>query len=213
MANTLSLHDALPIFLQAHHQETIKRVAGRDGEVILQPIVGVQPLVIFGGGHIARALSRIASIAGFTVTVIDDREEYANSGRFPEAAQTLVAEIDEAFQQIPFNSSTSIVIVTRGHSTDEAILERAVKTSARYIGMIGSTKKVITTYSQLRKQGVPIPLLKRVAAPIGLDIGAVSAEEIAVSILAEVIQVRRGRPVSTVAMSDRIKAWFDGENR
>jgi xanthine dehydrogenase accessory factor len=195
--------------LQAHHHETIKRIAGRDGEVILQPIVGVQPLVIFGGGHIARTLSRIATIAGFTVTVVDDREEYANPRRFPEAAQTLAAGVDEAFQQIQFKSSTSIVIVTRGHSTDAAILERAVRTSSRYIGMIGSTKKVITTYSQLQKQGVPLPLLKRVAAPIGLDIGAVSAEEIAVSILAEVIQMRRGSPGASVTMTGRLKEWFD----
>lgn len=198
--------------LQAHHQETIKRIAGRDGEVILQPMIGVQPLVVFGGGHIARALSKIATVAGFSVTVVDDRKEYANPSRFPEAAQTLVAGVDEAFQQIQFSSSSSIVIVTRGHSTDAAVLERAVRTPARYIGMIGSTKKVITTYSQLQKQGVPLPLLKRVAAPIGLNIGAVSAEEIAVSILAEVIQIRRGRPDSTTAMSDRIKVWFDGEN-
>jgi len=194
---------------QAHRQEAIKRVPARRGELIIQPIIGLQPLIIFGGGHIAKYLSRIATTAGFSVTVIDDRAEYANAARFPEASRTLAVKFDEAFGHLDVKPSTSIVIVTRGHATDAGVLRRAVCTSARYVGMIGSSKKVISTYAQLKEQGVPISLLKRVAAPIGLDIGAVSAEEIAVSIVAELIQVRRGKRGAPAAMSDRVKEWFD----
>lgn len=194
---------------QAHHQEAIRRVPVREGELIIQPIMGLQPLIIFGGGHVARFLSAIATTVGFSVTVVDDRAEYANPARFPEASRTLAMKFDEAFEHLDVKPSTSIVIVTRGHATDASVLGRAVSTSARYIGMIGSSKKVISAYTQLKEQGVPISLLKRVAAPIGLDIGAVSAEEIAVSIVAELIQVRRGKRGASAAMSDRMKEWFD----
>ena len=194
---------------QAHHQEAIKRMTVRDGELIIQPIIGLQPLIIFGGGHVARFLSKIATTVGFSVTVVDDRAEYANPARFPEASRTLAVKFDEAFEHLDVKPSTSIVIVTRGHATDASVLGCAVGTAARYIGMIGSSKKVISAYTQLKEQGVPISLLKRAAAPIGLDIGAVSAEEIAVSIVAELIQVRRGKRAASAAMSDRMKQWFD----
>lgn len=194
---------------QAHRQETVKIVVGSTARILIQPIIGLQSLIIFGGGHIGRSLSKIATIAGFTVTIIDDREEYANARRFPEASQTLAVKFQEAFQHIDIRPSTSIVIATRRHQTDGEVLERAVKTPARYIGMIGSSKKVASTYAQLQKDGVPVLLLKRVHAPIGLDIGAVTAEEIAVSIVAELIQVRRGIPAASASMWRRMNQWFD----
>lgn len=194
---------------RAHREESVECVPGLKGEMIIQPIVGIQPLIIFGGGHIGRSLSKIAPGAGFTVTVVDDRQEYAHPGRFPDDVRTLSKSWSDAFAELQVKPSASIVIVTRGHESDKEVVQYAMRTPARYIGMIGSGKKVIATYARLREEGVPIALLKRVHAPIGLEIGAVTAEEIAVSILAELIQVRRGSHSSPATMSKRMEQWFD----
>jgi xanthine dehydrogenase accessory factor len=200
-------------FLQAlqrsKREETVHRVGGRNGEVILQPIVGTQPLVIFGGGHVGRSLAKMAALSGFTVTVVDDREEYAQKARFPEAAHVVAKSWDAAFNEIRFKPSSSIVIVTRGHQSDAEVLRHAVNIPARYVGMIGSKKKVMATYSKLLDEGVPEPSLRRIHAPIGLDIGAVTAEEIAVSIVAELIRARRGFQSSSVPMSGQMSSWFE----
>jgi xanthine dehydrogenase accessory factor len=194
---------------RAHREESVECVPGLKGEMIIQPIVGIQPLIIFGGGHIGRSLSKTAAGAGFTVTVVDDRQEYAYPGRFPEDVRTLSKSWSDAFVDLHVQPSASIVIVTRGHESDKEVLRHAMRTPARYIGMIGSGKKVTATYAQLQEEGVPIALLKRVHAPIGLEIGAVTAEEIAVSIVAELIQVRRGSHSSAATMSKRMEQWFD----
>jgi xanthine dehydrogenase accessory factor len=123
--------------------------------------------------------------------VIDDREQYANSTRFPRASQTLAINFFSAFDHISVKSSSYIVIVTRGHQYDGEILEHALRTSASYIGMIGSLRKVETIYERLLKHGVPIERLKRVHAPIGIELGAVTPEEIAISIIAQLIRIRR----------------------
>lgn len=177
--------------------------------MIIQPVVGIQPLVICGGGHVGRCLSKIAAATGFTVTVVDDRQEYASVGRFPEATRTISLKWSEAFSQIGVSPSTSIVIVTHGHESDKEVLRLAIATPARYIGMIGSGKKVAATYDSLRKQGVPVEAFKRIHAPIGLDIGAVTAEEIAVSIVAELIRERRRYRGVSSPLSDRMTRWFD----
>lgn len=194
---------------QAHRQETLKRVSCQSGEIIIEPIIGFQPLIIFGGGHIGTALSKIAATAGFSVAVVDDREEYAKPERFPEASLTLAVPFGKAFDRVNVTPSTSIVIVTRGHQSDREVLEHALSTPARYIGMIGSKRKVISLFERLREQGISLALLKRVHAPIGLDIGAVTAEEIAVSIVAELIRVRRGIHSPSAPLSDGMKQWFD----
>ena len=188
---------------------SIVRLKGLVGEINVQAIPGVDSLVICGGGHIGRSLSKIASIAGFAVTVVDDREEYARASRFPEAAHVLVRQWSAPFSEIAIRESTSIVIVTRGHEFDKEVLRQAVTTPARYIGMIGSVKKVSATYDALRKEGMPISVLKRLHAPIGLDIGAITADEIAVSIVAELIKARRGFHALSVPLSTRLKTWFD----
>jgi xanthine dehydrogenase accessory factor len=198
---------------RAHREESVECVPGLKGEMSIQPIVGIQPLIIFGGGHIGRSLSTIAAGAGFTVTVVDDRQEYAHPGRFPDDVQTLSKSWSEAFAELQVKPSASIVIVTRGHESDKEVLRHAMRTPARYIGMIGSSRKVTATYARLQEEGVPIALLKRVHAPIGLEIGAVTAEEIAVSIVAELIQVRRGSHGSAATMSKRMKRWFDKEEQ
>ena len=176
---------------RSHREEVVARIAAQKGELIIQPIVGIQPLIICGGGHVGRCLSRVAAATGLTVTVIDDRVEYATPGRFPEASLTVSKQWNKAFAEIPVKPSTSIVIVTHGHESDKAVLRLAIGTPARYIGMIGSGRKVAATYDGLRKEGVPLEALQRVHAPIGLDIGAITAEEIAISIVAELIRERR----------------------
>jgi xanthine dehydrogenase accessory factor len=200
-------------FLQAlqrsQREEAVHRVEGRNGEVIIQPIVGTQPLVIFGGGHVGRSLATMAALSGFMVTVVDDREEYAQKARFPEAMHVVSKSWAAAFSELRFKPSSSIVIVTRGHQSDAEVLRHAVDTPARYIGMIGSRKKVVATFAKLLSDGVPESALRRVHAPIGLDIGAVTAEEIAVSIVAELIRARRGFQSPSVPMSGQMSTWFE----
>ncbi len=191
-------------------QDDVRRFKTATGEIIIQPIKGNPELVIFGGGHVSVHLAKIASIAGFSTTVIDDRQEYADPSRFPGAARVFAAEFGSAFAKISVKPSTYIVIVTRGHASDEGVLENALKTPAKYIGMIGSKRKVIATFEHLLQKGGDRDSLRRVQAPIGLDFGAVTAEEIAVSIVSEMIKIRRGATGPTSSAADSIKPWFDG---
>lgn len=162
-------------------------------EVLLEPILSEPTLYIFGAGHISQQLSPLAKRVHFKVVVIDDREMFANRERFPEADEVMVSRFEECFDRFSIDESSYIVIVTRGHLYDGFILEQAVKTNARYIGMIGSKKKIRTLYQNLMEKGVPKEALNRVHAPIGLDIHSETPEEIGVSIIAELIKVR-GEP-------------------
>jgi xanthine dehydrogenase accessory factor len=192
-------------------RQTLVRLPVSGGEFIIEPVIGLQDLIIFGGGHVSKYVSRSAAMAGFRVTVIDDRPEYANPQRFPEAHKTLAMGFDDSWDQIEVRPSTSIVIVTRGHKFDERVLERAVQTKARYIGMIGSKRKVISTFTHLASRGISVDLLRNVRAPIGLGIGALTAEEIGISITAELIAVRRGAVSPAGAMSGRVAEFFQGD--
>ena len=181
-------------------------VCGGTLEIFVEPILPPADLYIFGAGHVAASLYQVARIAGFDVTVIDDREAYANRERFPEAHQVIAEDFDKATSQIIPTESSYIVIVTRGHRDDMRMLRWAVQTPARYIGMIGSRRKTITIFKELQKEGLPPNLFERVNAPIGLDIGAVTPEEIAVSITAELIAKRRKVERELPHMS-----WFQGQ--
>lgn len=176
-------------------QET-QRLKLPNAELILEPVTGTPSLVVFGGGHVSKFVSRIAAMSGFRVTIVDDREKYSNNIRFPEAVRTLVVDFQEAFNNVEVTSSTFLLIVTRGHEYDELLLEHAIETPASYIGMIGSKRKVLKAYEHLLENGVPVEQLQRVHAPVGIDLGAVTAEEIAVSIVAQLINVRRKGPGS-----------------
>lgn len=165
-------------------------------EVLLEPILSEPTVYIFGAGHISQQLSPLAKRVHFKVVVIDDREMFANRERFPEADEVIVSEFEECFDRFTIDESSYIVIVTRGHLYDGFVLEQAVKTSARYIGMIGSKKKIRTLYQNLMEKGVPKEALNRVHAPIGLDIHSETPEEIGVSIIAELIKAR-GEPVAS----------------
>ncbi|GAC1439578.1 MAG: XdhC/CoxI family protein [Terriglobales bacterium] len=166
-------------------------VCGGTVEIFVEPILPRAMLYIFGAGHVSVNLYRAATTAGFEVSVIDDRESYANRERFPDAREVIAEDFESAFKKIVPNESSYIVIVTRGHRDDMRVLAWAVQTRARYIGMIGSKRKTITIFRELTKQGIPANLFEKVHAPVGLDIGAITPEEIAVAITAELIAVRR----------------------
>lgn len=189
-------------------QQTVTRLPWTGGEVIIEPVIGLQDLFIFGGGHVSRYVSRSASMAGFRVTVIDDRPEYANPRRFPEAFRTLAVPFTDSWDRMEVKQSASIVIVTRGHKFDELVLERAVETPARYVGMIGSKRKVLATFSNLVGRGMARDRLQNVRAPIGLSIGAQTAEEIGISVTAELIAVRRRAFLPAGTMSGRVSEFF-----
>ena len=165
-------------------------ICGGTLEIFVEPILPQPVAYIFGGGHISLALAKSAHAAGFAIVVIDDREQFANTDRFP-MAQEFYTSYEDAFAQIQPNASSYLVIVTRGHRDDMRVLAWAARTSARYLGMIGSKRKVLSVYQALERQGYSPGEFSGVYAPMGLDIGALSPEEIAISITAELIAVRR----------------------
>ena len=166
-------------------------VCGGTLDIFIEPVLPPALLYIFGAGHVALNLYKTAKNAGFDVTMIDDRETYANRERFPDAKDVIAEDYEKAMARLTPNVTSYIVIVTRGHKDDMRVLRWAVQTEARYIGMIGSKRKTITIFRELVKEGIPEQLFERVHAPVGLDIGAITPEEIAVSITAELISVRR----------------------
>ena len=166
-------------------------ICGGTLEIFVEPILPQPILYIFGGGHVSIALANAASTAGFGIGIIDDRESFANAERFP-MAQEIYTSFEESFTKLKPTASTYMVIVTRGHKDDMHVLRWAVSTSPRYIGMIGSKRKVISVYKALEKEGIPMETFAKVHAPVGLAIGALTPEEIAISITAELIAIRRG---------------------
>jgi len=166
-------------------------VCGGTLEIFIEPVLPPAELYIFGAGHVAASLYKVARIAGFDITVVDDREVYASREHFPEAQEVIAEDFDKVTARLQPSESSYIVIVTRGHRDDMRVLRWAVQTPARYIGMIGSKRKTITIFKELQKEGLAPELFDRVHAPVGLDIGAITPEEIAVAITAELIAKRR----------------------
>jgi xanthine dehydrogenase accessory factor len=169
-------------------------ICGGQMEVFIEPIEPSPTVYIFGAGHVGQYVGRVAHEAGFRVHVVDDREKFANRERFPDAAEIVVDDIPDWLAKTALPTSSYAVIVTRGHRHDlDALRALAIK-NLRYLGLIGSRAKVKRIYDVLAEDGtVAIEQLERVHAPIGLDIGAVTPQEIAVSIVAELIAVRRGK--------------------
>ena len=166
-------------------------VCGGTLEVFIEPILPPALLYLFGAGHVAVNLCKTAANAGFEPIITDDRTSYATKERFPNAREVHALEFDEAIQKLDPNETSYVVIVTRGHRDDMRILRWAVQTRARYVGMIGSRRKVIEIFKALQEEGLAAHLFQHVHAPIGIDIGAVTPEEIAVAITAELIAIRR----------------------
>jgi xanthine dehydrogenase accessory factor len=149
-------------------------------------------------------------MAGFAVVVVDDRESFANRQRFPEAKDVYADDFELVLAQLAPNHSSYVVIVTRGHRDDMRVLRWAVETPAKYIGMIGSQRKVIAIYKQLEKEGISFERLARVYAPVGIDIGAITPEEIAIAIVAEMIAIRRGVTSASHKRSLKALALLEG---
>jgi xanthine dehydrogenase accessory factor len=166
---------------------------GEQIELFMEPVVSDPMLYVFGGGHVSSQIVPLASKVGFKVAVIDDRTDFADPANFPEAEKVLQYPFKGVLEKLPVDESSFVIIVTRGHLHDKTVLEQCLRTKARYIGMIGSRRKKAMIYEKLLEEGFTRQDLDRIYAPIGLDIGAETPEEIAVSIVAELIQVRAGK--------------------
>ena len=185
-------------------------ICGGQLDVFIEPVTPAPRAFIFGAGHISKSLARVAALAGFATVVIDDREAFANRERFPDADEIFAGEYEGIFPKLPVNESSYLVIVTRGHRDDTRVLRWAITTSARYIAMIGSKRKVITVIKELEKEGVGREAFERIYSPMGLEIGAISPEEISVSVVAEMIAVRRSAASNWRSLS---KSLFADESR
>lgn len=168
-------------------------ICGGEMKVFIDVLQPKEEVLIFGAGHIAVCVSKLAKMVGFKVTIIDSRKEFANQDRFPEADEIIAEDTEKALTHLKITPYTYIIIVTRGHLKDEEVLASVVRSNAAYIGMIGSRQKNATVFQHLEEQGISAQELKKVHAPIGIDIGAQTPEEIAVSIIAEIIQIRCGK--------------------
>ena len=168
-------------------------VTMRDGpEFFVEAYTTPPQMVLCGGGHVSKAIAPLASTLGFRVFVTDDREEFANSDRFPEADIIVAEKPETALPQLPINANTFIIIATRGHRYDNVALEEAALTPAKYVGLLGSKRKTILIYEDLIRSGLPIERIREIRSPVGLDVRGRTPEEIAVSIMAEVLMFRLG---------------------
>jgi len=190
-AGDSALDDALRGLAWESRGEERPRLVEEPVRAQIAPILPHPSLFIFGAGHIGVVLAHVADLAGFRVVVTDDREEFANPSRFPRADEVLVGTVPDVFPQLEIGEESYVVAVTRGHAMDEEVVARALRTQARYIGMIGSKRKVAAVLRRLRDRGFSDDELARLHAPIGLDIGAETVAEIAVSIVAELVELRR----------------------
>ena len=173
-------------------------------EVFVEGFTTPPTLVMVGGGHVGKATADLAHSLGYRVYLVDDRPEFSNEERFPYADETVVAPYDKWAEHLDLNVNSFVVVATRGHRYDDMALESALSTRARYIGLLGSRRKTIMIYRRLLEQGVPLERLKEVSAPVGLNIGALEPEELAVSIMSEIIMVRRGGDGGRMQMGD----WY-----
>ncbi len=159
-------------------------------EIFIEP-VGSPTVAVFGAGHIARTLVPLLKLVGFNTKVIDDREQFTNRSNFPDAGEVIVSSFETCFEALNVTPSMYLVIVTRGHRWDQLVLSKALETSAQYVGLIGSKAKVTRISRALLKEGASPERLALVKSPVGLDIGARSPEEIAISIVGQLIAFRR----------------------
>ena len=181
-------------------------ICGGSLDIFVEPILATPTAFIFGGGHVGLYVAKVAKLAGFEVVVADDREAFANQERFPEALETHAGPWEEIFPKLNLNDHSYLVLVTRGHKGDLDCMRWAVGTLAYYIGMIGSQRKFIEISKVLEREGVPAEQIARVHSPIGLDIGALTPEEIAVAIVAEMISMRRHAVPSVPSLARQPKA-------
>ncbi len=161
-------------------------------------------LVLIGGGHVSKAIAPIARSVGFRIFVFDDREQFANPERFPEADITMVGQYEDGFDKLPVNTNSFVVVASRGHQFDDAAVSGALKTPASYIGLLGSKRKTILIFEELIRNGFDPEELRRINAPIGLDIGGRTPEEIAISVMSEIIAFRLGGTGGSMKLQERL---------
>lgn len=188
----------------ALQSEAAVGMQGGEMDIFFDVIARPSRLVIVGAGHIAVPLARLGSLLDFRVTVLDDRPEFATQERFPDAAQIVVGPYRETVSSLGADRDTYVVLVTRGHVHDAACLEVMLGRSPAYVGMIGSRTRVRTVMRHLAQNGHPIDRLRGVHAPIGLDLGAQTPAEIALSIMAEIVCVRRGGSGTSMALAEKL---------
>jgi xanthine dehydrogenase accessory factor len=194
-----TLRNRMDGLLRRRLPETLTLTEGeRTLDIFVEPIVSGSVLYVFGGGHVSQQIVPLAARVGFEVVVIDDREDVSDARLFPEAGRVLLHRFEDVMEDLPIDAFSYLVIVTRGHSHDKEVLSQALKTDARYVGMIGSRRKRDIIYQKLLEEGLSQDDLARVHSPIGLTIGAETPEEIAVSVVAELIQVRAGQKPLTL---------------
>jgi xanthine dehydrogenase accessory factor len=189
------------------------RILPGDVEVYLEVRRPVQDLVIVGAGHIALPMARTGADLGFRVWVLDDRPDFATRERFPDAFKVLRADFSDPFKDVPLHGGTHILLVTRGHKYDYDCLVRVLRVdpAPAYIGMIGSRRRVRATFVQLLEDGIARERLGVIHAPVGLDIGAETPEEIAVAVAAELVLVRRGGTGTPLREMERVAERFFNE--
>jgi xanthine dehydrogenase accessory factor len=178
--------------LTAEDAENEGLICGGSVDIFIEPIMSDPRLVILGAGHLGRATASLAKEIGFEVIVVDDRDSFANTERFPEADEVIVAPFSQALDDVEVNDNTFILVVTRGHQYDQQATETSIKTSARYVGLVGSRRKIKIIVEALLEKSIPPEAFAKLYAPIGIDIGSETPEEIAVSVVAELIAVRKG---------------------
>ena len=197
----------------ASNVDGIHELASTGGEKVSVYIEGHHPhpdLVIVGAGHIAQPLCAVGALMGFRVIVIDDRPDFATRERFPEANRVVRVDFDDPFADVLIHSTSHVVLVTRGHKYDYECLRHLLRMEVEppYIGMIGSRRRVRAAFAQLVNEGLPRARLERVRAPLGLDIGAETPAEIAVSVAAEIVLLWRGGGGSPLADKERVLDRF-----
>ena len=161
-------------------------------------------LVVMGGGHISKALTTLAAPLGYQYYIVDDRPEFANPDRFPDAVDTIVSTYDAGLENIPMNANTAIVVATRGHKYDDMAAEAAARSPAGYVGILGSKRKNLLIFEELFRKGIPEERIRAVRAPVGLDLGGRTPEEIALSIMSEIVALRLGGAGTPLRMDDRL---------
>jgi xanthine dehydrogenase accessory factor len=188
------------------HIEKITGPSNTWADVFIEPFLPPPVLLIAGAGHIAAPLAAIAHLMNFSVSVTDDRASFANRERFPDAKQLLVGDIEATLRNYPITPRTHIVLVTRAHAHDVQGLRAIIDSPASYIGMIGSQRRVWAVFKLLHEEGVPAEKLMRVRAPIGLDLGGSTPEEIALCIMAEITMLRYGG--TAMPMSEALRTRY-----
>ena len=161
-------------------------------------------MVLIGGGHVSKAIAPVAKSVGFRLFVFDDREEFSNFDRFPEADRVAVGDYNDGYEVLPINANSFIVIATRGHQFDDAALTGALRTPASYVGLLGSKRKTILIFEELLASGFSADELRRVNAPIGLDLGGRTPEEIALSVVSEIVAFRLGGKGGSLKLSESL---------